>query len=69
MEKAIRAILASGKAPGLLATDEAVASAYLAQGAQFVAVGVDVLLLVQETQALARRFKPGAEAPKSPSPY
>jgi 4-hydroxy-2-oxoheptanedioate aldolase len=69
MEKAIAAILASGKAPGLLATDEATASAYLAQGAQFVAVGVDVLLLVQATQALARRFKPDAATPKSPPAY
>jgi 4-hydroxy-2-oxoheptanedioate aldolase len=68
MEKAIRCILASGKAPGLLATDEKVASAHLAQGAQFVAVGVDVLLLAQATQALARRFKPSDE-PEAPSPY
>jgi 4-hydroxy-2-oxoheptanedioate aldolase len=69
MEKAITVILANGKAPGLLATDEAVASAYLALGAQFVAVGVDVLLLVQATQALARRFKTCADAPASPSTY
>jgi 4-hydroxy-2-oxoheptanedioate aldolase len=69
METAIRIILASGKAPGLLATNEAVASAYLAQGAQFVAVGVDVLLLVEATQALARRFKPGAAIGEAPPAY
>jgi 4-hydroxy-2-oxoheptanedioate aldolase len=69
MEKAIATILAHDKAPGLLATDEAVASAYLAQGAQFVAVGVDVLLLVQATQALARRFKPSLVAQAAPAPY
>ncbi len=69
MEKAIRAILAHGKAPGLLATDEAVASAYLGQGAQFVAVGVDVLLLAQTTQALARRFKPDGAKEADRSAY
>jgi 4-hydroxy-2-oxoheptanedioate aldolase len=69
METAIGVILASGKAPGLLATDETVASAYLAQGAQFVAVGVDVLLLVEATQALARRFKPGSGPRQAPPAY
>jgi 4-hydroxy-2-oxoheptanedioate aldolase len=65
---AIARILAKGKAPGLLATDENVASGFLAQGAQFVAVGVDVLLLQQTTLALARRFKKGlAETSKRPA--
>jgi 4-hydroxy-2-oxoheptanedioate aldolase len=68
MEKAIRCILAHGKAPGLLATDESVADGYLAQGARFVAVGVDALLLVKATQDLARRFKGGPTA-KASSPY
>jgi 4-hydroxy-2-oxoheptanedioate aldolase len=57
MKKAIGSISACGKAAGLLATDEADASAYLAEGASFVAVGVDALLLVKATQDLARRFK------------
>lgn len=69
IEKAIASILAYGKAPGLLATDEAVASTYLAQGARFVAVGVDVLLLAQTTQALAQRFKPDCELPKNRAAY
>lgn len=68
MDKAIAAILACGKAPGLLATNEAVATRHLAQGARFVAVGVDALLLVKATQDLARRFKGGMPAP-SASPY
>lgn len=68
MEKAIRCILGHGKAPGLLATDESAAAGYLAQGARFVAVGVDALLLVKATQDLARRFKGGAAA-KTTSPY
>ena len=62
MEKAIKTILVHGKAPGVLATDEAVAASYLAQGARFVAVGVDALLLVKATQDLCRRFKGGASA-------
>jgi 4-hydroxy-2-oxoheptanedioate aldolase len=69
MENAIASILAYGKAPGLLATDEVVASTYLAQGARFVAVGVDVLLLAQTTQALAQRFKPDRELPKNRAAY
>ncbi|HUO53575.1 MAG TPA: 4-hydroxy-2-oxoheptanedioate aldolase [Rhodoblastus sp.] len=68
MERAIKTILAKDKAPGLLATDEAVAAGYLAQGARFVAVGVDALLLVKATQDLARRFKGGA-APTAAAPY
>jgi 4-hydroxy-2-oxoheptanedioate aldolase len=66
IEKAIRLILAHGKAPGLLATDETVAAGYLAQGARFVAVGVDALLLVKATQDLARRFKGGSVSAASP---
>ncbi len=69
VERAIRCILAHGKAPGLLATDEVVASRYLAQGAQFVAVGVDVLVLAQTTQALARRFKPDNKDQNDLAPY
>ncbi|MDQ0505838.1 4-hydroxy-2-oxoheptanedioate aldolase [Xanthobacter agilis] len=69
MEKAIAIILGCGKAPGLLATDEAVATGYLALGARFVAVGVDALLLVKATQDLARRFKGGAPSATTASPY
>lgn len=69
MERAIATILAHGKAPGLLATDESVAAGYLAQGARFVAVGVDALLLVKATQDLARRFKADAPVSSGASPY
>lgn len=68
MERAIQTILARGKAPGLLATDETVAASYLAQGARFVAVGVDALLLVKATQDLRMRFKGGATSGAA-SPY
>jgi 4-hydroxy-2-oxoheptanedioate aldolase len=69
IEWAIKRILAHGKSPGLLATDQAVASVYLAQGAQFVAVGVDVLLLVQATEALALSFKPSLAGSKPTMKY
>ncbi len=65
MEKAVRQILAAGKAAGVLATDEAVARAFLDLGATFVAVGVDTMVLAQATQTLARRFIDGAPEPAS----
>ena len=70
IDSALRLILAKGKAPGLLATDEKVAASALDKGALFVAVGVDTLLLAQTTQALARRFKPQPdEALPAVAPY
>lgn len=56
IEGAIRTINAAGKAPGILTPDVALARRYLAMGARFVAVGVDVLLLAQATRQLARDF-------------
>ena len=64
IEEAIARILRAGKAPGVLATDEAIARHYIDLGARFVAVGIDATLLAQATRALARRFKPdAADAP------
>lgn len=54
---AIQRILKAGKAPGILTTDEALARSYLALGATFVAVGLDIHLLATSTRALATRFK------------
>ncbi len=53
----IATVRAAGKAAGLIAGDRAKAREYLAAGAQFVAVGVDVLLLVQAARELAAAFK------------
>ena len=58
----------AGKAPGILTTDERSARHYLAQGARFIAVGIDALLLVQAARALATTFKGGA-TPAAPSSY
>lgn len=55
----IATVRAAGKAPGILATDPALAQQYLAAGALFVAVGLDSSLLVNAARALAQRYKPG----------
>lgn len=55
-------IRAAGKYAGLLCLDPALTQSYIQQGASFVGVGVDTLLLAQETKKLAQRFKQGAAA-------
>ncbi len=55
----IRRILAAGKAPGILAVNEARARECIELGVRFVAVGVETSLLAQAARALSARFKPG----------
>ena len=55
----IAVVKAAGKAPGILATDPARAREYLAAGALFVAVGVDMALLTRASRDLAAAFKTG----------
>ncbi len=55
---ALRRIKVAGKAPGILSTRDEMTNDALAAGAQFVAVGADVLLLSQNAQALARKWIP-----------
>lgn len=61
VQDAIRDALARirelGKAPGILATDDASAQRYADWGAQFLAVGIDVVLLAQAARALAARWR------------
>ena len=54
---ALSRIRAAGKAPGILSTHDPVTEAALAAGAQFVAVGADILLLTRAAQALCARWK------------
>jgi 4-hydroxy-2-oxoheptanedioate aldolase len=61
----IATVRAAGKAPGILATDPALAQQYLDAGALFVAVGLDTGLLVKAATDLAGRFK-GAASARSP---
>ena len=56
---ALTRIKAAGKAPGILATNDEARQAYLDMGAQFLAVGIDVMLLAQTARDLAARWKAG----------
>jgi len=63
IDAAIARILAAGKAPGILAVDEAVARHCIGLGARFVAVGVEATLLARAARALAARFAAGENGP------
>ncbi len=52
----LRRIAASGKAPGILSTDQNVLDAALESGARFVAVGLDSALLARGARALASKW-------------
>jgi len=54
---AITRIKAAGIAPGILAVSEEATQAYLDMGAQFLAVGIDVLVLAQNARALSQSWK------------
>lgn len=58
----IARIRGAGKAAGILATHEAQADQWLHAGAQFVAVGVDTLLLRNAAAQRLARFKPNTTA-------
>ncbi|MBS0342953.1 MAG: 4-hydroxy-2-oxoheptanedioate aldolase [Proteobacteria bacterium] len=63
IDQAIRTIVASGKAAGTLTGDIALARRYLELGASFVAVGIDITLMVLAARRLAAEFGLGtAEA-------
>ncbi len=57
----LASIKAAGKIAGLLCMDPELVAEYVAQGADFVGVGVDTLLLTQGAQRLAQQFKSGVE--------
>jgi len=65
--RGIATVVRAGKAAGCLTSDNQVARDYLAQGATFVAVGVDTSLLVKAASQLAAAFK-GAPPAASPGP-
>jgi len=70
----IAKVRAAGKAAGVLMANRQMAQSYLEAGAQFVAVGVDTMLLVQAATELARSYV-GARSPaasdmhRTDSPY
>ncbi len=53
----IATVRAAGKAPGILTTDPKLAREYLAAGALFVAVGIDMLLLTRACRELAAAYR------------
>ncbi|WP_454917852.1 HpcH/HpaI aldolase family protein [Xanthobacter sediminis] len=57
IEDGMRRILAAGNRPGILANDPVLARRYMAAGALFTAVGIDVMLLVRAADDLARQFR------------
>lgn len=65
IDHAIRTIVASGKAAGTLTGDAKLARHYLELGATFVAVGIDVTLMVQGARRLAGDFGLGTESAMS----
>lgn len=54
----IKTVCQSGKAPGILMSNQTLARQYIELGARFVAVGVDTSLLVRAATELANSFKP-----------
>jgi len=56
IEAAIAAIVAAGKAAGILTADERLARRYIELGATFVAVGAEVTLLAHAARALAKIY-------------
>ncbi|MEC9312004.1 MAG: aldolase/citrate lyase family protein, partial [Pseudomonadota bacterium] len=54
---ALEHIRAAGKAPGILGVTEEATQAYFDMGAQFLAVGLDVLILAQNARKLAADWK------------
>ncbi len=54
---AISRIKAAGKAPGILGTTEEATQAYLDMGAQFLAVGIDVMVLAKNARSLSAHWR------------
>ena len=69
IDEAIARILACGKAPGILMTDEPRAHECLALGALFVAVTHDQMLLRRSADEAAARFKGAPAAAAGPATY
>ena len=57
LTQGIATVRAAGKAPGILMTDNAASQYYLDQGALFVAVGVDAMLLMHAARGLSAAFR------------
>jgi 4-hydroxy-2-oxoheptanedioate aldolase len=67
VERVFVAVRAAEKAVGVNAFDPSAADAYVAAGADFVAVGADVAMLARASEALATRFIPASDSASRPS--
>ena len=65
VEHVFSAVQAAGKPVGVNAFDPVAADAYIASGADFVAVGADVALLARASEALATRFITAEATPRA----
>jgi 4-hydroxy-2-oxoheptanedioate aldolase len=65
VESVFAAVKGAGKPVGVNAFDPSAADAYLAAGADFVAVGADVALLARASESLAARFRGAEDARRS----
>jgi len=59
IRSALARIAASQKAAGILALDRTTALTYRDWGAQFLAVGIDVVMLAQSARATVARWRDG----------
>lgn len=66
VETALHKIRAAGKAAGTLATDMTLARRYEAAGAQFVALGVDTVVLANQAKKILADHKSGTETGTEP---
>jgi 4-hydroxy-2-oxoheptanedioate aldolase len=69
IEGAITRIVKSGKAAGILTSDNALARRYLELGASFVATGVDVLMYANAARKLAAEFERGPQVVQPGAAY
>ncbi len=65
IKAALARIRVAGKSAGILATDKALAEYYRDCGAQFIAIGVDTLVLANGAAALAASVKEDVKAPEA----
>lgn len=57
ISRGIQTVTDAGKAAGVLCTDPVIAQKYLDQGAKFVAVGLDTILLVTAARSVLSKFR------------
>ncbi|MDO8863467.1 aldolase/citrate lyase family protein [Haliea sp. E1-2-M8] len=65
---ALSRIKAAGKYAGLLCLDPTLVDNYIAQGADFIGIGVDTMILVQGLQKLLQRGQGESETSPAPQP-